>query len=583
MKIDYSKSKLSIFASYIIPHRKAFILDMLLSLAVAMVDLAFPYITRHAMNSLLPQKLFAAFFAVMGILFLSYLIRAWFQYLIIIVGHRMGTLVEADMRRDVFTHMQSLSFSFFDRNRTGVLMARVTNDLFEIVELAHHGPENILTCGLTLIGAMVILLTVNWKLALVLIVLLPVCIVFSIRQRLSMQEANKEVKVKTGEINAAIESGISGIRTSKAFTAEKAEDEKFNRANEAFKKSKVQFYRAMGLFNAGIEATVGVMQVAVVSVGGFLIMRGELDFVDLLTFTLYVSTFISPVRKLVQFMEVYAQGSAGFDRFVEIMRTQPEISDAPDAVELRDVKGDVVLDHVSFAYQDGVPVLEDVSLHVYPGETFALVGASGGGKTTICHLIPRFYDVSEGAVLVDGQDVRHLTQESLRRHIGIIQQDVFLFAGTIMENIRYGRPDATDREVIEAAVRAEIHEDIMRMPDAYQSFVGERGVALSGGQKQRISIARVFLKNPPILILDEATSALDSVTEQKIQKSLDLLSQGKTSIVIAHRLSTIRNADRIAVIDEKRIIEQGSRKELLERNGAYAALEQAQYSDSAKA
>ena len=583
MKIDYSKSKLSIFASYIIPHRKAFILDMLLSLAVAMVDLAFPYITRHAMNSLLPQKLFAAFFAVMGILFLSYLIRAWFQYLIIIVGHRMGTLVEADMRRDVFTHMQSLSFSFFDRNRTGVLMARVTNDLFEIVELAHHGPENILTCGLTLIGAMVILLTVNWKLALVLIVLLPVCIVFSIRQRLSMQEANKEVKVKTGEINAAIESGISGIRTSKAFTAEKAEDEKFNRANEAFKKSKVQFYRAMGLFNAGIEATVGVMQVAVVSVGGFLIMRGELDFVDLLTFTLYVSTFISPVRKLVQFMEVYAQGSAGFDRFVEIMRTQPEISDAPDAVELRDVKGDVVLDHVSFAYQDGVPVLEDVSLHVYPGETFALVGASGGGKTTICHLIPRFYDVSEGAVLVDGQDVRHLTQESLRRHIGIIQQDVFLFAGTIMENIRYGRPDATDREVIEAAVRAEIHEDIIRMPDAYQSFVGERGVALSGGQKQRISIARVFLKNPPILILDEATSALDSVTEQKIQKSLDLLSQGKTSIVIAHRLSTIRNADRIAVIDEKRIIEQGSRKELLERNGAYAALEQAQYSDSAKA
>ena len=583
MIIDYSKSKLFIFASYIIPHRKAFILDMLLSLAVAMVDLAFPYITRHAMNSLLPEKLFAAFFAVMGILFLSYLIRAWFQYLIIIVGHRMGTLVEADMRRDVFTHMQSLSFSFFDRNRTGVLMSRVTNDLFEIVELAHHGPENILTCGLTLIGAMVILLTVNWKLALVLIVLLPVCIVFSIRQRLSMQEANKEVKVKTGEINAAIESGISGIRTSKAFTAEKAEDEKFNRANEAFKKSKVQFYRAMGLFNAGIEATVGVMQVAVVSVGGFLIMRGELDFVDLLTFTLYVSTFISPVRKLVQFMEVYAQGSAGFDRFVEIMRTQPEISDAPDAVELRDVQGDVVLDHVCFSYQDGVPVLEDVSLHVHPGETFALVGASGGGKTTICHLIPRFYDVSEGAVLVDGQDVRHLTQESLRRHIGIIQQDVFLFAGTIMENIRYGRPDATDREVIEAAVRAEIHEDIMRMPDAYQSFVGERGVALSGGQKQRISIARVFLKNPPILILDEATSALDSVTEQKIQKSLDLPSQGKTSIVIAHRLSTIRNADRIAVIDEKKIIEQGSRKELLERNGAYAALEQAQYSDSAKA
>ena len=583
MRIDFNKSKLSIFASYIVPHRKAFILDMVLSLAVATVDLAFPYVSRHAMNQLLPNQMFRAFFTVMGILFFSYLLRAWFQYLIVIVGHRMGTLVEADMRRDVFTHMQSLSFSFFDRNRTGVLMARVTNDLFEIVELAHHGPENILTCGLTLIGAMAILLTINWRLALVLIVLLPVCIVFSIRQRLSMQEANKDVKIKTGEINAAIESGISGIRTSKAFTAEKAEDEKFNRANEAFKKSKVKFYRAMGLFNAGIEATVGIMQVAVVSVGGFLIMRGELDFVDLLTFTLYVSTFISPVRKLVQFMEVYAQGSAGFDRFVEIMRTQPEISDAPNAAELRNVKGDIVLDHVSFSYQDGVPVLEDINLHVRPGETFALVGASGGGKTTICHLIPRFYDVSEGAVLVDGQDVRQLTQESLRRHIGIIQQDVFLFAGTILENIRYGRPEATDREVIEAAVRAEIHEDIMRMPDGYQSFVGERGVVLSGGQKQRISIARVFLKNPPILILDEATSALDSVTEQKIQRSLDLLSQGKTCIVIAHRLSTIRNADRIAVIDERRIIEQGSRKELLERNGAYAALEQAQYSDVLKA
>ncbi len=582
MKHDYNRSKFSIFASYIFPHRKAFALDMALSLAVALVDLTFPYVTRQSMNRLLPQNLFGTFFVVMGILFLSYLLRAWFQYLITIVGHRMGTLVEADMRRDVFTHMQSLSFSFFDRNRTGVLLARVTNDLFEIVELAHHGPENLLTCGVTLVGALVILLTINVKLAMVLIVLLPVCIVFSIRQRIRMQDANKDVKMKTGEINAAIESGISGIRTSKAFTAEKAEDVKFDRANEAFKQSKIQYYRAMGLFNAGIEGTVGIMQVAAVSFGGLLIMRGELDFVDLLTFTLYVSTFISPVRKLVQFMEVYAQGSAGFDRFVEIMRTQAEITDAADAIELRNVRGDVELSHVSFSYQEGAPVLEDVCLHVSPGETFALVGASGGGKTTICHLIPRFYDVSRGAVLVDGQDVRKLTQQSLRKNIGIIQQDVFLFAGTIMENIRYGRPDATDREVIEAAIRAEIHEDILHMPDGYQSFVGERGVVLSGGQKQRISIARVFLKNPPILILDEATSALDSVTEQKIQRSLDSLSRGKTCIVIAHRLSTIHNADRIAVIDDRQIIEQGTRKELLELNGAYAALERAQYSDSTR-
>ena len=574
--IDFSRSKLSIFASYIYPHRAAFALDMGLSLAVALVDLAFPYVTRRTMNSALPQQLFRTFFLIMAALLIAYLLRAFFQYLITIIGHRMGTLVEADMRRDVFTHMQTLSFSFFDRNRTGVLMARVTSDLFEIVELAHHGPENILTCSATLLGALIILLMINARLALVLIVLLPLCIVFSIYQRMRMQDANRDVKVRTGEINAAIESSISGIRTSKAFAAERAEDAKFDAANEAFKKSKVRYYQAMGLFNAGIEATVGIMQVAVVTVGGYLIMQGEMDLVDLLTFTLYVATFLSPVRKLVQFMEVYAQGSAGFARFVELMRTQPEIQDAPDAVTLSDVRGEIRFDHVSFAYMADVPVLKDINLTVSPGETFALVGSSGGGKTTICHLIPRFYDVSAGAVLVDGRDIRTVTQESLRQNIGIIQQDVFLFAGTIMENIRYGRPGASDREVVEAAIRAEIHEDIMHMPDAYESFVGERGVVLSGGQKQRISIARVFLKNPPILILDEATSALDSVTEQKIQRSLDLLSQGKTCIVIAHRLSTIRNADRIAVVDEQHIIEQGSREELLKKNGAYAALERAQ-------
>ena len=575
--IDFGRSKLSVFASYIRPHGREFALDMGLSLAVALVDLAFPYVTRQTMNTLLPESRFTAFFTVMAVLFSAYLLRAWFQYLITIVGHRMGTLVEADMRRDVFTHMQSLSFSFFDRNRTGVLMSRVTSDLFEIVELAHHGPENLLTCGVTLLGAIIVLLTINLRLTLVLIVLLPLCIVFSVRQRLRMQDANKDVKVKTGEINAAIESGISGIRTSKAFAAEKAEDEKFDLANEAFKKSKVRYYQAMGLFNAGIEATIGIMQVSVITAGGFLIMHGELDFVDLLTFTLYISTFISPIRKLVQFMEVYAQGSAGFDRFVELMRTQPEISDAADAEILRDVRGEICFDHVSFSYKEGTPVLDDVSFTVSPGETFALVGSSGGGKTTICHLIPRFYDVSSGTVSVDGKDVRHLTQESLRQNIGIIQQDVFLFAGTIMENIRYGRPGATDREVIEAAIRAEIHDDIMNMPDKYESFVGERGVVLSGGQKQRISIARVFLKDPPILILDEATSALDSVTEQKIQHSLDQLSKGKTCIVIAHRLSTIRSADRIAVIDDQHIVEQGSRAELLGKNGSYAALEHAQY------
>ena len=576
MKKDYSRSRLAIFASYIVPHRKAFAIDMALSVGIAVVDLIFPYVSRWSMRNLLPEGLFQTFFVVMAIMFAAYILRAVCQYFVTVVGHRMGTLVEADMRRDVFSHMQELSYSFFDRNRTGVLLARVTNDLFEIVELAHHGPENILTCSLTLVGALVVLLTINPLLTLVLIIMLPVCIVFSMRQRLNMQAANREVKKRTGEISAAIESGISGIRTSKAFANEAAEDRKFAAANEAFKASKISFYRAMGLFHAGIEAAVSLMQVAVISFGGFLIMQNRLSYIDLITFTLYVSTFTSPIRKLVQFMEIYTQGMTGFDRFVELMRTQPEIQDSPNAKILTDVKGDIRFEDVSFSYNDGTKVLDHVNLRIAPGETVSLVGSSGGGKTTMCHLIPRFYDVTGGRITVDGTDVRDLTQASLRGSIGIIQQDVFLFADTVMENIRYGRPDATDREVVEAAVRARIHEDILQMPDGYQTNVGERGVVLSGGQKQRISIARVFLKNPPILILDEATSALDSVTEKQIQESLDVLSKGKTCLVIAHRLSTVRDADRIAVVDGMHIIEQGSREELLALGGAYAKLEKAQ-------
>ena len=573
---DYSKSDLRIFLEYIRPHKRLFAIDMALSVLVAVIDLTFPFVTRKAINRLLPMNLYGAFFAAMAAIFAAYLLRAYFMYQVTVIGHGMGTRVEADMRRDVFAHMQELSFSFFDRNRTGVLMGRVTNDLFEIVELAHHGPENILTCSLTITGALIILMTINWKLTLVLLVLVPACIWFSIYQRMRMQNANRAVKIKTGEINAAIESGISGIRTSKAFANEEAENDKFRVANENFKASKTSYYKAMGLFQAGIEATVGVMQAAVIAVGGLLMMRGELSLVDLLTFTLYVSTFTSPVRKLAQFMEIYTQGTAGFSRFLELMRTKPEIMDAEDAKDLTDVKGLISYEHVDFTYQDGTEVLQDINLTIRPGETFALVGSSGGGKTTLCHLLPRFYDVTAGAVTIDGIDVRKVTQQSLHRAIGIIQQDVFMFAGTVMDNIRYGRPDATEEEVYEAARRAEIHEEILQMPRGYDSYIGERGVVLSGGQKQRISIARVFLKNPPILILDEATSALDSVTEQKIQESLDRLSRGRTCIVIAHRLSTIRNADCIAVVEDKGILEMGSRKELLARNGEYARLEQAQ-------
>ena len=577
-KIDYSKSDLSVFVSYIKPHGRMFAIDMALSVLVAAIDLTFPYVTRQAMNRLLPQGLFRTFFAVMAVIFLAYLIRAFFMYQVTVVGHGMGTRVEADMREDVFSHMQELSFSFFDKNRTGVLLARVTNDLFEIVELAHHGPENILTCSLTILGAIVILLTINWKLCLVLIVLLPVCVGFSLHQRRRMQKANVEVKRRTGEINAAIESGISGVRTAKAFANEQAEMQKFDVANENFKTTKVGYYKAMGLFNAGVEATIGMIQVAVIAFGGMMMLRGQLDLVDLLTFTLYVSTFTSPVRKLAQFMEIWAQGTAGFTRFLELMRTEPEIQDAPDAIALTEVEGNIRYDHVTFRYGSGNEVLQDVSITIRPGETFALVGSSGGGKTTLCHLLPRFYDVTGGSVSIDGMDVRSLTQKSLRQKIGIIQQDVFMFAGTVRENIRYGRPDATDEEVIEAAKRAEIHEEILAMPQGYDTYIGERGVVLSGGQKQRVSIARVFLKNPPILILDEATSALDSVTEQRIQESLDRLSVGKTCIVIAHRLSTIRNADCIAVVEHGEIVEIGSHAELMSAGGVYAALQAAQAS-----
>ena len=576
LKKNFSRNKYLIFASYIRPHGWAFAADMLLSLAIALIDLIFPLVSRRAMQKLLPAQMFRAFFIVMAVMLAAYLLRAVFQYLVTVIGHRMGTLVEADMRRDVFEHMQQMSYSFFDHNRTGVLLARVTNDLFEIVELAHHGPENLLTCGVTIIGALAILMFINWKLSLVLLILLPLCLIFGIRQRIAMQRANREVKKKTGEINAAIESGISGIRTSKAFANEEAEIEKFEVANEAFKQSKVGYYRAMGRFMASTEATVGLMQVAVIACGGWLIMRGSMDYVDLITFALYISTFTAPIRKMMQFMEIYTQGMAGFDRFLELMRTSPAIEDAPDAGILGKARGEISFENVSFSYDDGTEVLKDINLTIRPGQTFALVGSSGGGKTTMCHLIPRFYDVTEGRVLVDGYDVRELTQESLRRNIGIIQQEVFLFAGTIMENIRYGRPDATDEEVARAAQLAQIHDEIMQMPDHYHTYVGERGVTLSGGQKQRISIARVFLKNPPILILDEATSALDSVTEARIQECLDRLAKGKTCVVIAHRLSTVRGADQIAVVEEQHIVEQGTRKELLAADGIYAELERSQ-------
>lgn len=575
-KKNYNAKPFSIFMSYIAGHKKLFGIDMLCALLVALIDLIFPYVSRYSMKVMLPNKLYATFFTVMAVMVLAYVLKAGLYYVITVIGHKMGVLVESDMRRDVFTHMQSLSFSYYDHNRTGVLMSRITSDLFEITELAHHGPENIVICTLTIVGALAVMFVMQWQLALVITLALPLCAWFTIKQRIKMKEANIEVKRKTAEIYSAIESSISGIRTAKAFANEDQESDKFDRANEMFRGSKVEYYKSMGLFNSGMEFTTGIVQVVVIAVGGLLIMQNKMNYIDLITFSLYVSTFVSPVRKLTQFAELYMQGTAGFSRFLEVMRTEPTIKDAPDAMELGAVEGKIDYNHVSFNYGNGIPVLSDVDLHIAAGQCLAVVGPSGGGKTTLCQLLPRFYDVCEGSVTVDGIDVRHVTQASLRRNIGVIQQDVFMFAGTIRENIRYGRPDATDKEIVEAAVRAQIHSEIMEMPDGYDSYIGERGVILSGGQKQRISIARVFLKNPKILILDEATSALDTVTEQRIQASLDELSEGRTTIIIAHRLSTVKNADVIAVVEGEHIVEMGSHSELMAKNGEYAALCRAQ-------
>ena len=575
-KKNYNAKPFSIFMSYIAGHKKLFGIDMLCALLVALIDLIFPYVSRYSMKVMLPNKLYATFFTVMAVMVLAYVLKAGLYYVITVIGHKMGVLVESDMRRDVFTHMQSLSFSYYDHNRTGVLMSRITSDLFEITELAHHGPENIVICTLTIVGALAVMFAMQWQLALVITLALPLCAWFTIKQRIKMKEANIEVKRKTAEIYSAIESSISGIRTAKAFANEDQESDKFDHANELFRGSKVEYYKSMGLFNSGMEFTTGIVQVVVIAVGGLLIMREKMNYIDLITFSLYVSTFVSPVRKLTQFAELYMQGTAGFARFLEVMRTEPTIKDAPDAMELGAVEGKIDYNHVSFNYGNGIPVLSDVDLHIAAGQCLAVVGPSGGGKTTLCQLLPRFYDVCEGSVTVDGIDVRHVTQASLRRNIGVIQQDVFMFAGTIRENIRYGRPDATDEEIVEAAVRAQIHSEIMEMPDGYDSYIGERGVMLSGGQKQRISIARVFLKNPKILILDEATSALDTVTEQRIQTSLDELSEGRLTITIAHRLSTVKNADVIAVVEGEHIVEMGSHSELMAKNGEYAALCRAQ-------
>ena len=570
---DYRrKSPLMIFLSYFGNHKKLFALDILCAVGIAAIDLAFPLVTRSALYDMLPNQMYRTFFTVMAIVICSYVLRSVLNFVVAYYGHTFGIRVEADIRRDLFRHMQELSFDFYDENRTGKLMARLTSDLFELTELSHHGPEDLLTSVLTICGALAVMASIRWELAVVVALTIPVFLAVVMTMRKRMGRASAKSKEKVGHINQEIESSLSGFRTAKAFANEDTEIARFNAANDQFKSAKREFHKAMGMFHSSVEFFLCSLNVIIVGVGGYFVMQGEMDYRDLVTFNLYIASFVGPMRKLSGFSEMFANGFAGLNRFVSVMRLEPTIQDKPEAKPLKDVKGQITVENVSFAYEGDLDVLHSVSMDVQPGETIAIVGPSGGGKTTLCQLIPRFYDVSTGSISIDGQDIRDVTQKSIHENIGIVQQEVFLFADTILENIRYGKPEATMEEVIEAAKKAEIYEDILAMPEGFNTYVGERGTLLSGGQKQRVAIARVFLKNPPILILDEATSALDSVTEAKIQRAFDNLSVGRTTLIIAHRLSTIRNATRIASIADGVITECGTHEELLEKGGIYAEL-----------
>ena len=561
------------FARYYKPHLGLFGLDMACALLMALVDVLFPVVTRKVIYDYIPNGLTRAFVIAMTAMLAAFLLRAAAQWIVAYLGHMMGVRIEADMREDIFAHMQKLGFSFYDKNRTGLLMSRVTTDLFDITELAHHGPEDLFISFVTLLGSFIVLWRIQPTLALVLIISVPLIVAFVAYRRGKMMSASRAVKQRTAGINAEIESSISGIRVAKAFCSEHEEIEKFSSCTGQYVDAKRGYYKVMAGFFSGTELLMNLMSLSVICAGSWLIMKNEMDIATLVTFNMYVASVQSPIRKLTQFTEQFTQGMAGFQRFRAIMHEEPDVMDAPDAQPLTDVRGDIAFNDVTFTYDENKDaVFEHVNLHIRPGEMLALVGPSGGGKTTLCQLIPRFYEVTQGSVTIDGRDVRSVKLADLRGSIGIVQQDVFLFAGTILENIRYGRRDATMEEVIEAAKLAEIHEDILHMPDGYNTIVGERGVMLSGGQKQRVSIARIFLKNPRVLILDEATSALDTATERKIQAAFDRLAKGRTTLVIAHRLSTIRNADEIVVIGEHGILEQGTHQSLVRQGGVYAEL-----------
>ncbi len=565
------------FISYYKPHRGLFILDMVCAFLVAIMDLVFPMLTNFLLKDAIPNKNLRTILIFTFVLAVLYIIKLIASYIVDYWGHVMGVRMQYDMRKEVFSHLQTLSFSYFDNNKTGNIMSRIVNDLMDISELAHHGPEDLFISLVMLIGSFILLCNINIKLTIIVFMFIPIIIWFALTKRVKMSKAFYDVRKKIALVNTKIESSISGIRVAKSFTNEEYEMDKFDEGNVEFKTSRSYSYKYMAEFMSGMKFLVDMLNVIVLGFGGYFVYKGEIDIVDLATYFLYIAYFMQPIRRLTSFIEQYQTGMSGFQRFIEMMETKPEIIDSENAKDIENVEGNIEFKNVTFKYNDSTEILSNINLSINAGKTLALVGPSGGGKTTICHLIPRFYELNEGDLTIDGENIKSIKLKSLRKNVGVVQQDVFLFTGTIKDNILYGNPEANDDQVIEAAKKANIHDFIVSLPEGYETYVGERGVKLSGGQKQRISIARVFLKNPPILILDEATSALDNASELIIQKSLEELSKGRTTIVVAHRLSTVKNADEIVVLTKEGIKEQGTHEELLNYNGMYSKLYNSQF------
>lgn len=570
------------FLSYYKPHKLLFCLDMLASLAVALVGVIYPVVTRTMLNDFIPNKKWMMIVLFGLLMLVIYVVRMLLNFFIQYKGHQMGIRMQAQMRSDLFAHLEKLPFSFFDANETGKIMSRMTSDLQEITELAHHGPENLIICSISIVVSFTYLAFIDWRLSLIVFACVPLLILVSMTTRQKMRKAFQRRREAMAIINGALQSSIAGIRVTKAFTNADMEQEKFEEGNTEFIQSSMNSYHAMATFHSSTSFITDVFNVVLIIAGGIFLFNGDINAGDYTAFIVSVSLFLNPVNTLIRFMEQFQNGAAGFERFIAILDTKPE-EDAPDATDAGVLSGKIEFKGVVSAYDEGRDVLHGIDLTVEQGQTFALVGPSGGGKTTICHLIPNFYSIREGSILLDGKDLNSLTRESVRKNIGIVQQDVYLFNASIRDNILYGRPDATEEEVLEAAKRANIHEFVSGLEHGYDTVIGERGVRLSGGQKQRLCIARVFLKNPPILILDEATSALDNTTEILIQRALDELCKGRTTLVVAHRLSTIKNADEIAVISGGRITEQGTHEALLELGGTYKRLYEQQFRDDVEA